>query len=105
MTPQDDRSTSDRLRSDIDHGRGGDKIPGGDPAAAPLGTDDEAAGTPPTREQIAAAQAAEIGARPAHSEHPEAAAGEPARASGKGIRLWGAVALAVVVLLAAIFAT
>ena len=37
-----------RLRADIDAGRTGDKIPVGDPAAAPLGTDDEAAGTRPT---------------------------------------------------------
>ena len=36
----------DRLRADIDGGRTGDKSPGGDPAAAPLGTDEEAAGTP-----------------------------------------------------------
>ena len=35
-----------RLRADIDRGRTGDKTPGHDPAAAPLGTDDEAAGTP-----------------------------------------------------------
>lgn len=38
--------TVERLRRDIDAGRTGDKIPGSDPAAAPLGTDDEAAGTP-----------------------------------------------------------
>ena len=36
----------DRLRADIDAGSTGDKSPGGDPAAAPLGTDEEAAGTP-----------------------------------------------------------
>ena len=35
-----------RLRADIDAGRTGDKRPGEDPAAAPLGTDEEAAGTP-----------------------------------------------------------
>ncbi|MFZ5779947.1 MAG: hypothetical protein ACOY4R_07035 [Pseudomonadota bacterium] len=35
-----------RLRSDIDAGKTGDKTPGIDPAAAPLGTDEEAAGTP-----------------------------------------------------------
>lgn len=37
-----------RLRHEIDSGRTGDKIPVEDPAAAPLGTDDEAAGTRPT---------------------------------------------------------
>jgi len=35
-----------RLRADIDSGKTADKTPGLDPAAAPLGTDDEAAGTP-----------------------------------------------------------
>jgi len=44
--------TSDRLRADIDTGREGDKVGFVDPAAAPLGTDDEAAGTPPTNEQL-----------------------------------------------------
>ena len=37
-----------RLRDDIDSGRTGDKVPFPDPAASPLGTDDEAAGTPPS---------------------------------------------------------
>ncbi len=36
----------DRLRKAVDSGRSGDKNPFPDPAAAPLGTDDEAAGTP-----------------------------------------------------------
>jgi hypothetical protein len=37
--------TAEQLRDDIDAGRTGDKVPWPDPAAAPLGTDDEAAGT------------------------------------------------------------
>jgi hypothetical protein len=37
---------TERLRHDIDSGRTGDKIDWPDPAAAPLGTDEEAAGTP-----------------------------------------------------------
>ena len=37
-------ATTDQLRHDIDQGRTGDKVP--DPAVAPLGTDEEAAGTP-----------------------------------------------------------
>jgi hypothetical protein len=40
-----DRSTIEQLRSDIDQGRTGDKVEGADPAAAPLGADEEAAGT------------------------------------------------------------
>jgi hypothetical protein len=52
--------TSDRLRDDIDHGRAGDKTDWSDPAAAPLGTDDEAAGFPPTAEQLQMARKAEV---------------------------------------------
>lgn len=36
----------DQLRADIDAGRTGDKVDFLDPAAAPLGTDAEAGGTP-----------------------------------------------------------
>lgn len=46
-----DPPTADRLRREIDSGQTGDKTPASDPAAAPLGTDDEAAGTPPTPEE------------------------------------------------------
>ncbi|MBB5754828.1 hypothetical protein [Prosthecomicrobium pneumaticum] len=51
--------TSDALRHEIDSGRTGDKIAFPDPAAAPLGTDDEAAGVPPSAAAIAHAAAAE----------------------------------------------
>lgn len=44
--------TADSLRHSIDSGETGDKADWPDPAAAPLGTDDEAAGYPPTREQL-----------------------------------------------------
>jgi hypothetical protein len=42
------RSTTEQLRNEIDSGRTGEKTPGPDPAMAPLGTDDEAAGRPPS---------------------------------------------------------
>ena len=45
-------STSAQLKNDIDSGRTGDKVPQFDPAAAPLGTDDEAAGTPPSGAEV-----------------------------------------------------
>lgn len=45
-------TNSAQLRGDIDAGRTGDKSPGSDPAAAPLGTDEEAAGSGPTRQEI-----------------------------------------------------
>ena len=59
--PPGDRGTSDRLRSEIDSGRTGDKVGYPDPAMAPLGTDDEAAGAPPTRDEIATARRQETG--------------------------------------------
>lgn len=40
------------LRREIDSGRTGDKIAWPDPAAAPLGTDDEAAGRPLTQRDV-----------------------------------------------------
>ena len=54
------RPTTAKLKHPIDGGRGGDGVAVIDPAAAPLGTDDEAAGTPPTSEQIAMALRHEI---------------------------------------------
>ena len=50
MSPND---TVEQLRADIDSGRTGDKVLAPDHAMAPLGTDDEAAGTPPSPAAIA----------------------------------------------------
>ncbi len=47
------RSTVDQLRSDIDAGATGDKVPVLDPAASPLGTDDEAGGASPSPALVA----------------------------------------------------
>ncbi|NEX48783.1 hypothetical protein [Pseudotabrizicola algicola] len=49
----------DTLRQRIDLGSGADKIDYPDPAAAPLGTDDEASGHPVTQEQLDMALATE----------------------------------------------
>jgi hypothetical protein len=49
-------STSEQLRADIDAGRTGDKVSVSDPAAAPLGADEEAAGTPVDPETVSAAR-------------------------------------------------
>lgn len=46
---RNDPPTVDRIRIDIDEGRTGEKVAFEDPAAAPLGTDAEAGGNPPTR--------------------------------------------------------
>ena len=59
----------DRLRFEIDSGRTGDKVAGSDPAAAPLGTDEEAAGTPIPPHAIGQARALE-GSRP-HEARPD----------------------------------
>lgn len=53
-------TTSDALRRDIDSAKTGDKIDFPDPAMAPLGTDDEAAGTAPSPGQVRAAAKAEL---------------------------------------------
>jgi hypothetical protein len=63
MTSNDRPPTSDRLRINIDRGLTGDKVAWPDPAAAPLGTDDEAGGAPPTAEQCALAAAYEKGSQ------------------------------------------
>src|SRR5690349_18760647 len=89
------------LRARIDAGASGDKVPGVDPAAAPLGTDDEAAGTPAGRERVSAALRSEApdphqktprGFTPAASDSiaPDA---DPARPRGNA---WWAVAVAIV---------
>jgi len=54
-------STTEQLRKDIDSGRTSSKIDYPDPAAAPLGTDDEAAGTPPSPVAIDMARREEVG--------------------------------------------
>lgn len=54
-------ATFAQLRNDIDNGRTSDKVSCVDPAAAPLGTDEEAAGTPCPPEAIAMARRYETG--------------------------------------------
>jgi hypothetical protein len=53
-------STVAQLRDDIDHGRTGDKVDWPDPAAAPLGTDEEAAGTPVSPAVVASTRIREL---------------------------------------------
>jgi hypothetical protein len=68
------RSTIEQLRDDIDHGRTCDKVDALDPAVAPLGADEEAAGTPLDPGAVEAARALEV-SRPCQStSHHEAAA-------------------------------
>jgi hypothetical protein len=67
-------NTVEQLRADIDSGRTGDKIAGPDPAAAPLGADEEAAGTPLRPEAVAAARGSER-ARPVRPSRHESGLG------------------------------
>ena len=56
--------STEQLRRDIDSGRTGDKVDWPDPAMASLGTDDEAAGTPPSRERVRLARRQELSRGP-----------------------------------------
>ena len=57
--PEGPVTNTAQLRAAIDSGRSGDKAAVGDPAAAPLGTDDEAAGAGPGPWAVAQAHQAE----------------------------------------------
>ncbi|MEW6121905.1 MAG: hypothetical protein AB1698_04785 [Pseudomonadota bacterium] len=64
-----EKSASSRLRWRIDSGGTGEKVAFPDSAAAPLGTDDEAAGTHPQGNQLTAHPAEDL-TRPAGKEDP-----------------------------------
>jgi hypothetical protein len=61
MAPPPDtaRPTVAMLKGDVDSGRTGDKNPVFDPGLSPLGTDDEAAGRPPSPARVALARRSE----------------------------------------------
>ena len=75
---QSTRPTAQELEGAIDRGHTGDKVAFFDPAASPLGTDDEAAGTPETPPRITTAlrQELEIGAIANRSGRTPARAGD-----------------------------
>ncbi|WP_406856293.1 hypothetical protein ABEG18_01285 [Alsobacter sp. KACC 23698] len=54
-TPTPSAPTTSQVRHAIDSGQTGDKVAVSDPAAAPLGADDEAAGRPPSAAERAKA--------------------------------------------------
>ncbi len=66
------RDTPLQLRRDIDSGLTGDKVPWPDPAAVPLGSDEEAAGTPVDSSAVRLARATEAyrGPRPSSELQP-----------------------------------
>jgi len=59
--PASTTPTAQELKGAIDSGRTGDKVASYDPGAAPLGTDDEAAGTPDTPDRVGLAMREELG--------------------------------------------
>ncbi|WP_448189905.1 hypothetical protein [Azospirillum sp. sgz301742] len=81
------------LRADIDRGRTGDKIPVDDPAAAPLGTDDEAAGTRPAESALPRAGERHPSPPPGHAKGYENGPGR-----GLGIAVASMLAVILVVL-------
>ncbi|HLG47013.1 MAG TPA: hypothetical protein VKY24_12295 [Reyranella sp.] len=88
MEPRDARTlTATELRHRIDRGETGDKVAGFDPAAAPLGTDEEAAGTTPAQhalpETVGRPQAG-LTPAPRDSIAPDADPAKP-----RGMAWWG----------------
>ena len=77
LHPDTSIETTEQLRIAIDQGWGG-KVDATDPAAAPLGTDDEAGGASNSAAQVRLAAAHEIKVRP----------GKRQRASGIGPTWW-----------------
>ncbi len=57
--PDSGEPTTAMLKADIDSGRTGDKVEVFDPGLSPLGTDDEAAGRPPSAFRVALARQTE----------------------------------------------
>ncbi len=57
---KDRGAAAERLRADIDSGKTGDKVAASDPAAAPLGTDEEAGGVTTPAEALEKARRAEL---------------------------------------------
>lgn len=88
----------DQLRAHIDSGQAADKVAHPDPAMAPLGTDDEAAGTPITRSQLNTASRQELRA------HANRAAGRRSIEGFPWLYLALALPVVCVILLLVLFA-
>jgi hypothetical protein len=105
----DPAPTADQLRKEIDRGHGGDKKGFADPSAAPLGTDDEAAGTPNTAAQRGAAYEEEITGRDPvtptapGTRRPMPTDPQMAEPKGRGLWMWLLVALALLAVAALLF--
>jgi len=98
---QSQGATTAQLREAIDAGRTGSKVPNPDPAASPLGTDDEAAGTPPSAELVE--QTLHRETHGSTRSHP--IRGSQAKVAEAGPRRWLPIAITVLVLLAIVVLT
>jgi hypothetical protein len=88
--------TTEQLRDEIDRGRTGDKVDAIDPAAAPLGTDEEAAGTPIDPKLLA------IVRRRERSMHPKPAGHQSTdNEDWSGVVIWLVVVIGLVIGVAA----
>ncbi|HYE42425.1 MAG TPA: hypothetical protein VEA15_03445 [Caulobacteraceae bacterium] len=83
--PHDPSPNAAQLSGDINSGRSGDKVAGFDPAAAPLGTDEEAGGHSPSSAEIA--QARQLENRDGVSGH-KANGSEPAMTPDGVVSRW-----------------
>jgi hypothetical protein len=86
------RGNTEQLRAAIDRGLTGDKVCWSDPAAAPLGADDEAAGTPPSAADVSAAHSAEL--------RPDWEQRGPLRTSGAPLIIVGVIAVTAIAIIA-----
>ena len=90
--------TTQELKADINAGKTGDKVPEAfDPGLSTLGTDDEAAGTPNTPEQVATAIRLET--RNAAAQPPEQSSDAPQRRM-PALWIMGAAFVAVLAVIA-----
>ena len=90
-----------QLQAAIDSGATGDKAAALDPAAAPLGTDEEAAGTPPGPWEVSQAHEAEHSRAARNTRSPALADNTSKRpAAGMGLMIGVVVALLLATVLA-----
>jgi hypothetical protein len=95
--PPSDQPTSAMLKADIDSGRTGDKVGVLDPGLSSLGTDDEAAGRPPSPFRIALARYQET-LQQWSSGRPDAGAAHQDQDGGLAVFLGLVVTIGVVLL-------
>ena len=96
--------TTQQLRRDINRGLTGEKIPAHDPAAEPLGTDDEAAGTPPSPDNVGDAREREAIGRPPDAQLAQGSRPPDRRRSPGSLMHVSWIALIFVLLLTAALA-